>query len=117
MSSNKSSAAVSLVSSLAATPVLSTLDLQGIADTVAAAPAPERAVKADPKKVATIRETIAHVMRSVRIKDKSPGGVAYKVAQALNKAGVAAERAGEPVWTRASALAEIAALNKAGLLK
>jgi hypothetical protein len=114
---SKSNVALVSSSPVASSPVLSTSDLQGIADTVAAAPAPERAVKADPKKLATIRETVAHVMRSVRIKDKSPEGVAYKVAQALNKAGVQSERTGEPVWTRASALAEVAALHKAGLLK
>ena len=81
-----------------------------------AAPA-DRPVKDDPRKLATLRETIAAVLSSKRITDKSPENVAYKCAQALNKAGVPAERTGEHVWTRVATLEEIGRLTKAGLLK
>jgi hypothetical protein len=53
----------------------------------------------------------------VRITDKSTQNVARKCAQALNKAGVVAERQGEHVWTTAATLDEIGRLVKAGLLK
>jgi hypothetical protein len=90
--------------------------LQTIAANVQTAPV-ERPVKDDPRKLATLRETIAYVLSSKRITDKSPANVAYKCAQALNKAGVAAEKAGEHVWTRQATLEEIGRLTKAGLLK
>ena len=114
---SKSTAAAAVLSTSAAVDAGVTLEsLQTIAANVQTAPV-ARPVKDDPRKLATLRETIAYVVSSKRITDKSPANVAYKCAQALNKAGVPAEKTGEHVWTRQATLEEIGRLTKAGLLK